>query len=149
MSQWRDFEKRILHDLNLGMFCTQIPSAISQTRGGFVRKKTDFDFAACVDGKALFFDAKACGKEGFYLKDQVFNEKKIHQFNALSRAEEAGAFAGYLVWFYQKKIIAWISVQAVLNAVQLGAKALDERSVDKLKFQKDGDPINFRRLLGV
>lgn len=146
---WRKFEKRIKDDL--GYFndtaVTRIPSHLERGRGGAsFRKKTDCDFVASVNGKAVFFDAKACGETRFNIQSLILRESKIHQYEFLLRASKRGAVGGYLIWFYTHSKIVWLPVELVQELVLKGDKSLHVFT-EGLRAQNDDKLIILKELV--
>lgn len=144
---WRVFEGRIKQDLLLQKVpVTQIPSAMNSSRGKTWRSKTDCDFAAGPDGRAVFFDAKVCGENLFNIKSKVLADKKIHQYRFLISCVAYGAVGGYLIWFHNKRKIIWLPVEAI-NGLTIN----DEKSVgvdsEDVSTQDDDKPINLTQLI--
>lgn len=140
---WKSFEKRVLHDLNLQRVAvTQIPSHMQQVKSRTFRKKTDCDFAAGPDGRAVFFDAKVCAESTFNYKSLVFRNEKIHQYRFLISCVERGCEAGYLIWFYNEHKIVWLPIENIRP---------EDTSIKTdsplVKTQDDGEPINLTRLI--
>ncbi len=130
-----------------GFAITHIPSHLQQTKGRTVRIKTDCDFAAGIDGKAVFLDAKSCAGKMFYFSDhKTFNEDKLHQIRFLAEAMAKGNRAGFLVWLYDKRLILWADVDLVCDVKAKGGKGFDE-TTPGIRLQKDDEPINLRKLI--
>ena len=117
MKYWEAFERRIVHDIRLsGHFITRIPTGARVIKiGGAVQfkgQKTAFDFAAAVNGRAVFFDAKCMTSgERFNIRSLVLSPKKIHQYQALlDAAQSGGAVAGYLIWWFNERLITFVDV---------------------------------------
>ncbi len=145
MEAWKAFEKNIeTHSRLLKIPCVKIPDKILITRKGTIRNKVAFDFSACVEGMAVYFDAK-CESEGrtFGLKSRVFNEKKIHQWSYLTEFNDGGAICGFLIWFVSMNKFVWANVETVK-----GALARDEKSItpetEGVVVCDDSDPIDLR-----
>lgn len=145
---WRQFEGRIKEQLNMmGVVVTHIPSHILQTKRKMIRLKTDCDFAAAVDGKAIFFDAKSCAGNKFYFSEhKTFEKEKKHQFDFLTTAKARGSEAGYLIWLYDKRLILWVPIDVVFSVHMRGEKGIDE-STPGVKMQSDSEVIDLSRLL--
>jgi hypothetical protein len=130
MDYWKQFENRIYKESwARGIFVSQIPTGCRIVyRGG--RKSiqlvtTDFDFAAGVSGRAMFFDAKADAGKNFNFKSHVSRPSKHHQMLKLLSAHDMGSAAGYLIWFYNLKQITWAPIRTVHLMIRDGAKSLN------------------------
>lgn len=134
------FEDRINREIWAnGDYSVRIPQGAKVIgRGKLVKIKTPFDFACSIRGRAVFFDAKSTAENRFNLASKVTSEKSMHQFNQLREAARAGAIAGYLIWFYQLRLITWvpIDVMAERNLVSIApyhrgtTTAEDNRRID-------------------
>lgn len=130
MSQWKHFEQRVYNESNLlGIFVSRIPTGCRIIRPGKPPKvqlvKTDFDFCAGLNGQALFFDAKATDKGTFNFKSYVEAPKKVHQYTRMCQAHDMGNLAGYLIWFYDKRMITWAPIQLVRAMLREGGKGIN------------------------
>lgn len=141
---WRQFEKRIGQELNLqrNTVVAQIPSHMNQSKGRVFRKKTDCDFAAGVDGRAVYFDAKVCAEPRFNANSLILRESKIHQYRFLKSALEKGSIGGYLIWFYGQRKIVWLPVEMVDNINR--SFAWDDA---RMRSQDDDKPIDLKALI--
>lgn len=123
-------------------YCVRIPTGVKVFgRGKVAMRKTPFDFAASIDGRAVFFDAKTTKESTFNIGSMVMATKKVHQFNELRAAQRAGAVAGYLIWFYGLREITWapIDVVAQRNLTSIRPTTPGCRSmldVHKIDFRK-------------
>jgi penicillin-binding protein-related factor A (putative recombinase) len=144
---WRQFEKRCKEDLQLGGHAvTHVPSHLQQTKYGSVRKKTDCDFAAGINGRAVFFDAKVCGEARFNIKSLILRPDKIHQYWFLIGAVEKGSVGGYLIWFYDKKKIVWLPAENIHRLTQDSEKSIGIDSPE-VRTQDDDKPIRLDQLI--
>lgn len=145
---WRMFEGRIKDETMVtDTVITHIPSHAEKTKRGYVRKKTDCDFALASMGRAAFLDAKSCNGSKFYFSEHhTFELKKIHQYRFLIEARAKGSKAGYLIWLYDKGLILWVPVSIVAKAEVEGGKFIDE-TTPGITIQKDDQPINLKKLI--
>jgi penicillin-binding protein-related factor A (putative recombinase) len=143
----KSFEKRVAQELRLqGVTIIKVPESQRYIGGKVIRKKTQFDFCAGVDGLAIFFDAKSYEKESvFNFKSRVLNEKCIHQFHELNAAVSDGNIAGYLIHFPKEGVIGWASIQAVNGMIQGGVKSIKPDCLG-VEWQLDAHPIDLRSL---
>ena len=145
---WKQFEKKIGQELNIrpNAYCVAIPNEI---RGMYGKRKpiqvvTPFDFAASIDGRAIFFDAKTCGETTFNLQSLVLRKQKNHQWQELIKARDSGSAAGYLIWFYKYSIIIWASVEDIEEAIKQGKKSLN---ITHRRSQVDDTPLDLASLV--
>jgi len=138
------FENRIEREIwAQGNYCARIPTGAKIVGKGQVRmQKTPFDFAASINGRAVFFDAKSTGESTFNIGSMVMRTKKVHQFNELTAAYRAGAIAGYLIWFYDLRLITWapIAVVARKNLVSINPQT------DGCRSQLDTHKLDLEKL---
>ena len=147
MSQSKVFESRILRECILHQVaCVKIREDVRLVRGGPIRAKTEFDFAAGVKGQALFFDAKVCSKPKWNLASYVFAPQKIHQFYHLERVQDYGSKAGYLLWFPTLERITWVPVNLVIKCRASGVKDLTPETPG-VRTQLDYHPLDLARLV--
>ncbi len=151
---WKQFEKRILTEVRIcGNTCIRIPDKIIHYNSGgrysFARGKTEFDFVAGINGRAVFFDAKALSGNLFNLASIVTRPKSIHQYYALQDAYRTGNIAGYLVWFYGSNIqkICWIPINLVASAVKSGFPKSFPYNYSGVKSQDDFVRIDLGKLI--
>jgi hypothetical protein len=71
----------------------QLPSGCRWVGKRAVPVKTPFDFIACKNGKAIFFDAKTLDAKTFSKSSST-----PHQIESLLAFELSGLTAGYIVW---------------------------------------------------
>jgi len=147
MEAWKAFESNIVkHSDILNIPCLKIPDKVIPIKGKIVRKKVAFDFAACVQGLGVFFDAKVESTANtFGLKSRVFHEKKMHQWAALSRFNDGGAICGFLIWFVSKGKIVWANVDSINAALSRGEKSITSDTIGVIVID-DSDPIDLRIL---
>lgn len=144
---WRVFEARVKTDLNLlKVAVTQIPSSLNKSRGKTWRSKTDCDFAAAPDGRAVFFDAKVCAENLFNIKSLILRESKIHQYRFLLSCVERGAIGGYLIWFHTKGTIMWLPAENINILCENDDKSVGIGSPEG-STQGDHLPINLTKLI--
>lgn len=161
MTFWSQFEKRIVSDLTMqGIFVSQIPTGcriVSRKGfggGGGARPsiqmvKTDFDFCAAVDGRAVFFDAKACGERTFNIRSLILREKKRHQFLRMREAHRTGAKAGYLIWFYEERLITWAPVEVVAGIIADRTSKNITPDLPGCFTQEDSWKVDIARMAGL
>lgn len=146
---WKSFEKDIELQLNARpqTYCVRIPNEVRglHGRGHAVQVRTPFDFAASINGRAIFFDAKTCGEATFNIKSLITRDKKKHQLEALTDAANNGAAAGYLIWFYKFETIIWISIDDINNALAKGIKSFTPAHPKK---QPDEMQLHLGKLIG-
>lgn len=147
---WKQFEKRIENESKaaFGVTCWQIPSHVRFLPGGkTVAVKSLPDFCAGIFGMAAFFDAKATQENGWNIKANVLRHdksaNKIHQWEALTKAHDNGNIAGYLIWFYNLKVICWVSVPAMKNLMDLGYASVTPVSPGVV-FRPDDRPVDLK-----
>lgn len=146
-SIWRSFETRIKNEVSCQGVITHIPSHIQQTRKGNIRLKTDCDFAAAVDSKAAFFDAKTTAANKFYFSEhKTFDPKKIHQISFLENCCLKGSRAGLLVFFYEKGVIVWAEATLVTELYRKKEIGFDE-TTKGVKTQSSDVPIDIKNLI--
>jgi penicillin-binding protein-related factor A (putative recombinase) len=145
---WKQFENRIQTEANLNhsTMLVRIRDDVDVFRGKVIRRKSEFDFAASIDGQAVFFDAKVTQDQGWNLKEYILAQKKIHQWIALQDAFDKGAVAGYLIWFQQHDTIVWASVPCIRGLMTKGEKALTISS-QGVSIQSVNNPINLQGLM--
>lgn len=107
---------------------------------------TPFDYCGSVGGRAIFFDAKACGKTSFDLNTYVFHEKKVHQYRNLLRVHSRGDVAGFVLWLYNLKRIGFISVVAVRDMRDQGLKSINLETPNFI-HHSDHEPFRFLNLV--
>lgn len=147
MIDWKAFEMRVKREsLIQGTPIVKVPENIQFFHGKLIYRKTEFDFAASIDGVAAFFDCKCMGGSVFNFKSYVLRDKKIHQWDNLKFCHENSSIAGYLIYFYEHQTSAWAGVETVKAAMDRGDKALTLESPG-LKLQPDSVPISLRALL--
>lgn len=138
------FENRIEREIwAQGNYCARIPTGVRVIgKGKVAMRKTPFDFAASINGRAVFFDAKSTSASTFNIGSMVMAVKKVHQFHELSAAFRAGAVAGYLIWFYDLRLITWapIAVVAKKNLVSISPQT------DGCRSQLDTYKIDLEKL---
>lgn len=141
MKIWEAFEKRIVHDFTMqGHFIARIPTGARVVKGGagltFKGQKTPFDFASCVEGVAVFFDAK-CVTSGsrFNFKSLVLAPKKVHQYEALCAARKSGAEAGYMIWWYNTRQITWLDIAELEYRIRSGSPSISPESLPGRTFE--------------
>jgi penicillin-binding protein-related factor A (putative recombinase) len=139
---WSQFENRIMEESKyFRIGCVQVPSGVRISGAKTFRFKTKFDFAAGVKGKAVFFDAKTCGEDAFNFKSLAIRDKKKHQFDSLVEIREFGNQAGYLIWFYKHRIIAWADVAVIKTMIEEGKKSVAYND-SGLRYKSDDLPID-------
>lgn len=147
MEKWKSFENRVKLESEIQQItCVKVPEHVFVTSHGPVRKKTEFDYCVGIDGISGFFDCKSSGKNNLNFKTYILGEKKIHQFNALCRAEECLNIAGYLIYFYEMETISWVNIKTVKALLAAGEMSVTPESKGVVS-QLDSVPVNLRSLL--
>lgn len=147
MVDWRSFEARVKQESELqGITCVKVPEHMGMGGGRIFRKKTEFDYCAGIDGIAAFFDCKITGRKDFNFKTYVIQQEKVHQFNALRRAQDNLNIAGYLIYFYEQRTVVWVNMKLVGSLLDAGVKAITVNT-PAATTQLDDVPINLRTLM--
>jgi penicillin-binding protein-related factor A (putative recombinase) len=126
-SAGKSFETRILSDACLlGHTIIKVPEQFINVYGnGPIKQcKTPFDFCGGINGKSIFFDAKATKETRLNIKTYILCAKKVHQFASLKSAAANGDTAGYLVYFYNLRLFTWFDIDVVTKCVDAQDKAL-------------------------
>lgn len=160
---WKQFENRIEEETKagFGVTCWRVPANVRLLPDGKrpVVVKSNPDFCAGIFGLAAFFDAKATESKAWNIKDNVLRHdksaNKIHQWEKLVTASSNGNIAGYLIWFYNLKVICWVSVETLKDLMAQGYESVtpvspgvifrpDDRLIDlKEFFHKDIEARRF------
>lgn len=148
MDDWKEFERRILEEGNLksNTYVARLPSEAVQTKSGFIRRKTPFDFAAGIKGKAAFFDAKSTALQRIYITDVLTKKKAIHQFHELEKAREKGSLAGYLIWWKPLNLYSFVHISTIQTLIKDKIKTIDPNTKD-VTSQSDAFPIDLEKLI--
>lgn len=148
MEKWKAFEKRVKQESGIQQIsCVKVPEHVIMTKHGrTIRKKTEFDYCAGIDGIAAFFDCKSSGKNKLNFKTYILGEEKIHQFNALCQVNECLNIAGYLIYFYEMETISWVNIKTVRALLEAGENGISPESKGVVS-QLDSVPVNLRSLL--
>lgn len=146
--RWKDFEKTVESTAKVfGYTVIKIPERFIRVyKGRPIQKKTSFDFAAGVDGSSVFFDCKCRKGSKFEFSKYLFDKEKKHQWEALQEAHDQGNRAGYLVWWYEPGLYAWLDVEVIRYHLELGMKYCDPMTTGVI-IEDDSRPLNLRSLL--
>lgn len=121
------FEALILASANNSPLCLiQLPSAGGRFigQGRFINEQIPCDFiGTCIGGRAVYFDAKNCGKERASLRCDDPAIVKPHQKDFLRRMASAGAIAGLLVRSERAGRYLWLPAEHIGGAVKWDASA--------------------------
>jgi penicillin-binding protein-related factor A (putative recombinase) len=111
MKAWKQWENEIIQSFKAkGFYTFKVPEAVTHVRatGKVFQRKTPFDFAACIHGIFVGFDAKYCEQNSF----QVSNVKS-HQLLAINDVEFYGGISGLLVYFKKHNMISWANNKCI------------------------------------
>lgn len=145
---WKVFEKNIeTHSAYLQIPAIKIPEKVVFAKGRYIRVKSPIDFTACVDGEAVYFDAKCESIEDrhYFAKELEEGRSFKKQWETLARFHDQGAVCGLLIWFKEKGRVAWVDASVLKKAISDGDKSITFDSPGVVS-QEDCEPINLREL---
>jgi recombination protein U len=121
----------------------KIPSGCRwvRTRAGVrpIPQKTPFDFMACFDGRAIYFDAKSLSKNSF-----PYSAVEPHQVKELLEIEAQKFVSGYVIRFQESNQVAFFPA-TVLNAMRPRESIRHEDGIDL----GDGLKFSLMKLFGI
>lgn len=96
---------------------TRIPDGCKTLgKGRVVRVRTDFDWIITSQGRSGLIDTKTVAGQRF-MPSHVFSP---HQVAALAEHADAGAVAGFVIWFREADSVCFMPVSQIQAMVQSG-----------------------------